>query len=202
MPCPYRRPPAKMPLLEDLLTALTGGDDDRAEAAVLPLTQLGQAALPALERLTRAEDPDHRWWALRCLAQFPDPPSQPFIEALSDPQVEIRQCAALGLSHHPTPAALTALSAALQDPDSMVVTLAANGLAALGADAVPALTEALSGRSSVARLEAVRALGVIGDPRAIPALMQAIQQDSALMAYWAAQGLDKLGLGMVYLKPD
>jgi HEAT repeat protein len=64
------------------------------------------------------------------------------------------------------------------------------------------LVEALSSAAPAVRLEAARALGAIKDPRAISALMQAIQQDSALMTYWAEQGLDKLGLGMVYLKPD
>lgn len=188
--------------LEDLFAALTSGDDDRAEAAVQPLAQRGSDALPVLERLTRAPDPDHRWWALRCLAQFPDPPSHLFIEALGDSQVEIRQCAALGLAHHPTSSALSALAAALHDRDSMVSTLAANALIALGPQAVPVLIEALSSPAPAVRLEAARALGAIKDPRAIPALMQAIQQDSALMAYWAEQGLGKLGLGMVYLKPD
>lgn len=191
-----------MPALEDLLAALTSGDDDRAEAAVQPLTDLGPAALPALERLAYAPDPDHRWWALRCLAQFSAPPPQPFIAALNDPQVEIRQCAALGLAHHPTLAALPALAAALQDPDSLVANLAANALIALGSDSVPALIQALSSQSAIARLEATRALAVIRDPRAIPALMQTVQQDSALIAYWAGQGLDNLGLGMVYIKPD
>ncbi len=188
--------------LEDLLAALTSGDDDRAEAAVQPLADMGPAALPALERLAHAPDPDHRWWALRCLAQFSDPPPQPFIAALNDPQVEIRQCATLGLAHHPTPAALPVLAAALQDPDSLVSNLAANALIALGSDSVPALIQSLSSQSPTARLQAARALAAIRDPRAIPAFMQAVQQDSALMAYWAGQGLDNLGLGMVYLKPD
>lgn len=188
--------------LEDLLAALTSGDDDRAEAAVQPLTQLGQSALPALQRLARAEDPDQRWWALRCLAQFSAPPLAPFTHALEDAQAEIRQCAALGLAHHPHPTALPALSRALQDPDSLVASLAANALIAIGAEAIPALTDALERGRPTARLEAARALGAIRDPRAIPALMRALTQDSALMAYRAEQGLDNLGQGMIYLKPE
>ncbi len=191
-----------MPALQDLLAALTSGDDDRAEAAVSPLVQMGDSALPDLARLACANDPDHRWWALRCLAQFADPPLAPFLESLDDAQAELRQCAALGLAHHPDRTAIPALSRALQDPDSLVASLAANALISLGAEAVPALLEALERGGSVARLEAARALGIIRDPRAIPALMKAISQDSALMAYWAEQGLDKMGLGMVYLKPE
>jgi HEAT repeat protein len=51
-------------------------------------------------------------------------------------------------------------------------------------------------------LEAARALAEIKDPRAIPGLMKALETDSALLQYWVGNGLDKLGLGMVYLKPE
>jgi len=32
--------------------------------------------------------------------------------------------------------------------------------------------------------------------------MAALEEDSISMQFWAEEGLERLGLGMVYLKPD
>jgi HEAT repeat protein len=50
-------------------------------------------------------------------------------------------------------------------------------------------------------LEAARALALIGDQRAIPALFALLSEDSVMLDYWANEGLDKMGAGMVYLIP-
>lgn len=84
----------------------------------------------------------------------------------------------------------------------MTARLACNALIAIGSEAVPSLIEILRNGVSHARLQAARALAKIGDPRAIPALMEVLQTDSAISTYWAEQGLDKLGLSMVYFKPQ
>ena len=85
----------------------------------------------------------------------------------------------------------------------MVASLAGNALTLLKSAAVPALTQALeSEQNPAAKREIVRALAEIGDPAAIPALMKALQSDSALLQYWAEHGLEKMGLGMVYIKPN
>ena len=36
---------------------------------------------------------------------------------------------------------------------------------------------------------------------AIPVMMQVMQEDSALLQHWAQEGLERLGLDMVYMKP-
>jgi HEAT repeat protein len=51
------------------------------------------------------------------------------------------------------------------------------------------------------RLEAVRALAYIGDKRSIPQLFQALDEDSAMLEYWANEGLQKMGIGMMFYKP-
>jgi len=51
-------------------------------------------------------------------------------------------------------------------------------------------------------VEAVRALAKIGDQRAIPALFEALDDNSALIEYWASEGLEKMGVGMVFYKPE
>jgi HEAT repeat protein len=52
-----------------------------------------------------------------------------------------------------------------------------------------------------ARIHALRALAEIRDQRAIPVMMQVMGEDSALLQHWAKEGLDRLGLDMVYIKP-
>ena len=193
-----------MPDLPALLAELTCGDDERAESAAQQLAGYGESAFQALRNLLRDEDVDARWWAIRALAQFEtsEKVTGDLVAALEDGSSDVRQCAAMALCHHPHPRAVSPLIRALSDPDSMTAGLARNALIRIGAEAVPELIETLRAGSRAARLEAVRALAEIKDPRAIPPLMQALEQDSALMQYWAEHGLDKLGLGMVYLKPE
>jgi HEAT repeat protein len=52
-----------------------------------------------------------------------------------------------------------------------------------------------------ARREAARSLAAIGDPRAVPALYEVLEDDSALLVYWAEQGLERMGVGMAFFKP-
>jgi hypothetical protein len=185
-----------------LLKELTSGDDTRADEVVGQLAEAGEIVLGELEKLLESGDPDRRWWGLRVLAQMEAPPLGCFVAALDDAEPEIRQCAALGLCYHPDESAVPSLVGKLDDPDPLTATLAANALVAVGKEATPALLAVLEGGGQAARIEAVRALSEIRDPRAIPALMRAIEGSSTLMQYWAESGLDKLGLDMVYLKPE
>ena len=172
------------------------------------LVALGEEAFPKLKELLKSADADHRWWALSVLAQIETADVDWMLPLLTDDFVEVRQCAALGLSVHPNPKSVSALVSSLHDPDSMVSTLATNALAKIGEAAVPALLavceEKETGESIVkikaARLGAMRALATIADKRAIPAMMAALEEDSVFMNHWAETGLEKLGLDMVYFK--
>ena len=90
---------------------------------------------------------------------------------------------------------------AISDGDPLLASLAADALVAIGGPAVPYLLEVMGNGSHSARLHAVRALALIGDDRAIPALFAALDQYSAVMQYWAEQGLERMGVGMVFFKP-
>ncbi len=185
-----------------LLPELTSGDDDRAEAAAVELAGFGSVAFPALRGLLASPEEDTRWWALRALAENPEPPVECFNTALSDEANEVRQCAALGIIHHPNEAAIPYLIRLLSDPEPVTIELTWRALAAIGAPAVPSLLKIPKDASLGARIGTVRALAEISDPRAIPTLMSALEEDSISMQYWAGQGLERLGLGMVYLKPE
>ncbi|MEW5871252.1 MAG: HEAT repeat domain-containing protein [Chloroflexota bacterium] len=192
--------------MQQFLSELTSGDDWRAEAAVQALAALSgeqvESAFAALRALLEAPDADQRWWAGRALAalQHPDVVGQ-LLVALGDPDAAVRQCGALGLRLHPDPQAVSALVAALDDTDSLVGDLVGEALAAIGAPAVPALLAVMQAGSRRARLKAVRALAAIGDQRSIPALFAALDEDSALMEYWASEGLEKMGVGMAFFLP-
>ena len=195
--------------LQDLLNDLVSGDEARAEAAVPPLIELDEDAIPALRDLTQSSDVDSRWWALRVLASTPHCRTEWLVPFLNDPAPEVRQCAALGLAIKPDESAAEALVRALSDDDSMVASLAANALVKIGSAAVSSLIDAVKhqpgteegNRAQSQRIHALRALAEIRDHRAIPVMMQVMQEDSALLQHWAQEGLERLGLDMVYIKP-
>jgi HEAT repeat protein len=190
-----------MPTLQDLLDDLVSGDEVRAEATVPALIAMEAEAIPALLDLTRSEDVDSRWWALRVLASLPHCQTEWLVPFLNDPAPEIRQCAALGLAIKPDESAVQPLVDALRDGDSMVGSLAVNALVKIGGAAVSSLIEAVKSGAQSQRIHALRALAEIRDHRAIPVLMQVMQEDSALLQHWAQEGLERLGLDMVYIKP-
>ena len=113
----------------------------------------------------------------------------------------------MGWQAKPDESATEPLVRALSDEDSMVASLAANALVKIGSAAVPSLIEvvkqpAVEGSGSQSqRIHALRALAEIRDHRAIPVMMQVMQEDSALLQHWAQEGLERLGLDMVYIKP-
>jgi HEAT repeat protein len=164
---------------------------------------LGKAAIPSLLELTRAAEPDTRWWALRALAASPHTQTEDLIPHLSDSAPEVRSAAALALCTHPGESAVPALIHTLADKDSLTAGLAGNALVKIGSPSVPALLTVMDEApvNIRTRCVALRALSEIRDQRAIPVLMKSLSEDSAVLQYWAQEGLERLGLDMVYIKP-
>ena len=193
------------PRMDDLsywISELRSGDDERAEAAARRLGEIGPAAMADVGRLLQSPLEDERWWAARALAEISAPEAEDYLlSVLDDHEPAVRQAAALGLYRHTSAQGVPALVCALDDPDSITAELAANALTHRVASAVEALLEVMQSGSQPARLGAVRALAELRDGRAIPALMKALEEDSALMEYWAQEGLERLGVGMLFFKP-
>ena len=190
-----------MPDLSSLLADLLSGDEARAESAVPQLAALGLQALPALLEAGRSEEADHRWWVVCSLAGSPAASAEHLLPFLKDPSAEVRQAAALGLGAHPDESAVPELIRSLYDPDPMVGSLAGNALTRIGSASVPALIDVLASAPKGVRILALRALVELKDHRAIPAMMNVLQEDSAVLGHWAQEGLERLGLDMVYIKP-
>ncbi len=188
--------------LNTLVAELTGGDDERAEVAAQKLAAYGKESVPILRQLLVSSDTDARWWALRALAEINDPQVVPLlVTGLGDADPGVRGCAALALRGRPEPLAIPDLIRLLGEGNALLARLAADALTVIGSEAVPALLAVMENGPQVGRLEAVRALALIGDQRAIPALFAALDEDSALLEYWASEGLERMGVGMVFFKP-
>jgi HEAT repeat protein len=87
---------------------------------------------------------------------------------------------------------LDALINTLASKDGATRQKARKSLVALGAPAVPSLIRVLrNSREDHIRWEAVKSLGAIGDTRAIPPLVKALEDSDPDVAWVAAEGLRK-----------
>lgn len=187
----------------DLLDELRCGDDERAEAAFSHLDAWGPELVEPLRERLFSPDAEIRWWAVRALAEINDGRVPGLLAgALSDPDKGVRWCAGLALRTHPSEPAAPALLSLLSDEDALTRRLAGDALVAIGSPVVPQLLGAMQNGEHLPRLEAARALAKIGDERAIPALFKALEDNSALVEYWATEGLEKMGVGLVLYKPE
>ena len=191
-------------MLSLLFADLTSGDDTQALDAVQKIASLGKEAVPKLAELLSAAESDTRWWATCALSETDHPDVIPYLrQSLHDPDLSVRQCAATGIRLHPDPALIPDLISAMKTPSLLLTRLAANALVAIGAEAVPGLLEVMKNGPQAARVEATKALVGIRDPRTIEAFLFALQNgDSPLVEYWADEGLERLGVGMTFYKPE
>lgn len=189
--------------MKKLLADLTSGDDTRAEKAIAPLVELGPSIIAPLLDLTRSHDEDTRWWAVRALSASPHAQTADLIPLLNDPSSSVRAATALAIMNHPSEEAIEALIKTLYDEDPLTAHLASNALVKIGSQTTPNLLKVMEEANTNVRILAIRALAEIKDQRAIPAMMKCLnnEHESAVIQYWAAQGLDKLGLDMVYITP-
>ncbi len=186
----------------EVLDELSCGEDERAEAALPHLAVWGPEVVePLCQRLVNPEA-DVRWWAVRALAEIDDPRvPELLVKALTDPDNGVRWCAGLALRQHPSETAATTLIQLLSDENALTRRLAGDALVAIGNLMVPQLLQVMKDGEHPSRLEATRALAKIADKRAIQALFEALDDSSALIEYWASEGLEKMGVGMVFYRP-
>jgi HEAT repeat protein len=189
--------------LQNLIANLLSDDENLSVAAVDKISAMGEAALPGLFTLLESPNPNRRWWAIRVLSAIPHPEVPPRLrEALQDSDYTIRQCAALGLSQQPDITSIPDLVERLNDDDRLVARLAADALIAIGGPAVTDLIDTLENGPQPSKVEAARALAVIGDTRAIPVMYAAWENGSSLIRHWVEQGFERMGVGMQFFEPE
>ena len=118
------------------------------------------------------------------------------IEALNDPNGEVRETALRSLAWIGDPDAVPAVAAtALSDPSVAVRRTAAFQLGRIrSSDAVPTLIDALDDPSRDVRMSALRSLERVGDERAVPRIAEVAVEDPALgPSTLATEILAKLG---------
>jgi HEAT repeat protein len=187
--------------LGELLSDLTSGDTERAEAAAMGLPEHGEAALAKLSKLVENSNIDTRWWAVRALAGFPQVEAGNLLFArLKDADSSIRYCAALALGQNQRETAIPLLIEILSSNDPLLARLAGDALVAHGVAAVEPLIAALDGLPLAAKVEATRALALIGDPRSISALFKLADSDSPTLEHWVSEGLERMGVGMRFFQ--
>jgi len=128
-------------------------------------------------------------------------PLDTLLAALGDSDTETRAIAIFALGTRSEPEAISALVAVLSDPSPFLARTAADSLRRIGSPAVPALIDSLRAQDAQTRGLAARALAHIKDTASIPALFNALDDESAIVQYWADEALERMGVGMVYFQP-
>jgi HEAT repeat protein len=158
------------------------------------LRSMGQAVIPyLLAALSTADSPGVRALLLRSLSFYEDERVlDPLHAALSDPDEDVREVAAFALASRGDP---DALEEVLMTPQRIPGTnTSARALAQIGAQAVDPLILALSDatRPEFARVNAVTALGEIGDARAVEPLVAILRDETSAIRLAAGQALGHL----------
>lgn len=185
-----------MPALDDWFS----GDDARMTAALGKITE---ADLPALREAAATRESETRALAATALGVIAsDDAVRALLPLAADPDANVRAAAFHALGQQRAAEAITPLMFALGDRSPFLTRLATDALIQIGAPAVPALIEALDREVEPhVRVNLARALALIADARAIPALFRALDDESHMVEHWADVGLEKMGVGQVYFKP-
>ena len=115
------------------------------------------------------------------------------IDALSDATPSVRLQAAKALGRVGDAEAVPVLLKALRGADEQLSSQIFASLVRLGSLAVPALISKSKSSSAHIRWNCARALGEIHDRRALPVLVDALQDDDHSVAWMAAKGLAQFG---------
>jgi HEAT repeat protein len=168
---------------------------EQLNAAEIDLSSFGPAALPQL--IAAATDTQENQWvrvrALNALRRIESPEAMHTIQqCLNDSNSEIRvNCLRLlkGID-----ASRPLLISRFNDPENFVVYVAVQSVEGLrGADLVAALIDVMKHPDYAVRSEAADRLGEIGDPAAMPILVEALQDENENVRSCASRAVKKVG---------
>ncbi|GAC1619589.1 MAG: hypothetical protein NVS4B7_11860 [Ktedonobacteraceae bacterium] len=132
------------------------------------------------------------------LGIFGNPVAVPqLIEALHDAVPAVRMQAVKALGRIGNASAVSPLLSALRSADEQMGSQIFNSLVRLGYAAVPALLETSKSSSAWMRWQCIRALGTIGDQRAVSVLANALADTDHSVAWMGAKGLVRFGKASV-----
>jgi len=138
--------------------------------------------------------PAMRETAAYILGIFGSPVATPqLIEALQDPVPSVRMQAVKALGRVGDASAVSPLLNTLRGADEQLGSQIFNSLVHLGSAATPALIDASASMANCFCWQSVRALGTIGDQRALPVLVSALGDSDHSVAWMSAKGLVHFG---------
>jgi len=207
------------PAVEPLIVLL-GDDYNVCRTAVKTLGEIGEPAVEPLIEVLSGDDLGVRRYAAEALGEIGDGEAvEPLIKALGDEDVYVRQSASTALGKIGDERAVEPLIKALGDEDGYVREYAAGALDKLGwvpetdgqraaylisknwkslvewgEPAVEPLIKALGDGGAYVRETAVKALGEIGDERAVEPLIGILLDENLNLRMVAAEELRKFGL--------
>ncbi len=149
--------------------------------------------LNGLTEKARAGNGIARREVAEALADLGEPAVELLITLLKDPADAVRGAAATALCGIPDVRAIGPLIETLHDWDHHICTFASDALAAIGEPAVEALLAQLGEPGWKVRCAAARALGHIGDKRAVAPLIAALHDDHSMTCMTAAGALGRIG---------
>ena len=209
-----------------LIRALRYNDFEVQTSAAQALGSLGNEGINRLILALKDKDRDVRLGIIEALSGIRDQRAvPPLIELLNDTSSEVRWETAIALGEIGGPDVISPLKNALRDPDKYVRYGAASALLKTGwkpvsdeerafyyvgmqewqkvkdcgPAAISALSLVLQDPDSSVRIEAIEVLGLIGDKKAIPALMQSLRDGNADVRWKAVLASPKCGISIMHL---
>ncbi len=191
-----------IPPTSDLIEQFCSGDETACEALAINLGQKEATGLLRLVVLLAAKEADARFWAIRGLWANASPEAVThLIKTLSDGEEMVRSGAALALGELKAEAGIEGLSRLLTADPSASGNHAADALSKIGKPAADALIEAMGHEQSWVRCRTAKALIVVESKKSIPALFEALDDESYMVRHYAKTALARMGVGqMVYFK--
>jgi hypothetical protein len=212
--------------ISGLIRALHSSDMNTQSDAAKALGDLGLEAMDVLIRALKKKDMDNRLVIIKALTEIRDPKSVPMlIEMLKDENSEVRWEAAIALGEIPDSQSIEPLIMCLHDHDKYVRYGAARSLVRIGwkppsdeekaflfvgmqdwkvveqigNSAIPALTNMLHDRHSNVRIKAVKILGELKSPQAIPPLIQSLADEDSEVRWKTVLASEKCGIKLIHL---
>ncbi len=170
-------------------------EKDRYNAARM-LGEMGDSSAvePLIDSLKNDKNGSARLYAARALGELGDIRAvDPLIESLRlDKNVDVRVRAARALGRLGGEDVVLPLVEALSDSNSQVCMTAADALIEIGPISVKPLIEILKHDKVNVRCDATRALGELGDKRAVDALVDMLKDEWVNVRIYAVQSLGKI----------
>jgi len=155
--------------------------------------------IKGLLRALRHRDADIRSSAAYALLDCGDSRAvEPLVQASTDQTSPVRKAALKALAKFRDPRAVAALTRALNDPDAHAREIAVTSLGALqlstpDSKATDGLVKCVADSNRDVRLQAIKTLGHLREPRSVEAIVGAIGDKDWQVRFYAAEALNNIG---------